>query len=40
VRGYAVTSYAAQGKSVDHVLFSDSAVIIMITSFIFHWTCC
>jgi ATP-dependent exoDNAse (exonuclease V) alpha subunit len=25
VRGYAVTSYAAQGKSVDHVLFSDSA---------------
>jgi conjugative relaxase-like TrwC/TraI family protein len=26
VRGYAVTSYAAQGKSVDHVLFSDSAV--------------
>jgi hypothetical protein len=26
VRGYAVTFYAAQGKSVDHVLFSDSAV--------------
>lgn len=26
VRGYAVTSYAAQGKSVDHVLFADSAV--------------
>jgi ATP-dependent exoDNAse (exonuclease V) alpha subunit len=26
VRGHAVTSYAAQGKSVDHVLFSDSAV--------------
>jgi hypothetical protein len=26
VRGYAVTSYAVQGKSVDHVLFSDSAV--------------
>jgi conjugative relaxase-like TrwC/TraI family protein len=25
VRGYAVTSYAAQGKTVDHVLFSDSA---------------
>jgi hypothetical protein len=24
VRGYAITSYAAQGKSVDHVLFSDS----------------
>jgi hypothetical protein len=24
VRGYAVTSYASQGKSVDHVLFSDS----------------
>jgi hypothetical protein len=23
--GYAVTSYAAQGKTVDHVLFSDSA---------------
>src|SRR5207237_10658906 len=23
VRGYAVTSYAAQGKTVDHVLFSD-----------------
>jgi len=23
---YAVTSYASQGKSVDHVLFSDSAV--------------
>ena len=26
VRGYAVTSYAAQGKSVDYVLFSVSAV--------------
>ena len=26
VHGYAVTSYAAQGKTVDHVLFSDSAV--------------
>jgi conjugative relaxase-like TrwC/TraI family protein len=26
VRGYAVTSYASQGKSVDHILFSDSAV--------------
>lgn len=26
VRGYAVTSYASQGKSVDYVLFSDSAV--------------
>jgi conjugative relaxase-like TrwC/TraI family protein len=26
VRGYAVTSYASQGKSVDQVLFSDSAV--------------
>ncbi|HEY3861304.1 MAG TPA: hypothetical protein VGO59_05390 [Verrucomicrobiae bacterium] len=26
VRGCAVTSYASQGKSVDHVLFSDSAV--------------
>ncbi len=25
-RGYAVTSYAAQGKTVDYVLFSDSAV--------------
>jgi len=24
VRGYAVTSYASQGKTVDHVLFSDS----------------
>jgi len=24
--GYAVTSYAAQGKTVDYVLFSDSAV--------------
>ena len=24
VRGYAITSYAAQGKSVDHVVFSDS----------------
>ena len=26
VRGYAVTSYAAQGRTVDSVLFSDSAV--------------
>lgn len=26
VRGYAVTSYGSQGKTVDHVLFSDSAV--------------
>lgn len=26
VRGYAVTSYASQGKTVDHVLFSDSGV--------------
>jgi hypothetical protein len=26
VRGFAVTSYAAQGKTVDYVLFSDSAV--------------
>ena len=26
VRGYAITSYASQGKSVDQVLFSDSAV--------------
>ena len=26
VRGYAVTSYAAQGKTEDYVLFSDSAV--------------
>jgi hypothetical protein len=25
-RGYAVTSYASQGKTVDHVLFSDSAI--------------
>ncbi|TLD71349.1 conjugative relaxase [Phragmitibacter flavus] len=25
-RGYAVTSYASQGKTVDHVLFSDSSV--------------
>ena len=25
VRGYAITSYASQGKSVAHVLFSDSA---------------
>jgi conjugative relaxase-like TrwC/TraI family protein len=25
VLGYAITSYASQGKSVDHVLFSDSA---------------
>jgi conjugative relaxase-like TrwC/TraI family protein len=26
-RGYAVTSYGSQGKTVDHVLFSDSAVL-------------
>lgn len=26
VRGYAVTSYGSQGKTIDHVLFSDSAV--------------
>lgn len=26
VRGYAVTSYASQGKTVDYVLFSDAAV--------------
>jgi conjugative relaxase-like TrwC/TraI family protein len=26
VRGYAVTSYAAQGKNADYVLFSDSAI--------------
>jgi conjugative relaxase-like TrwC/TraI family protein len=26
VRGYAVTSYAAQGKTADHVIFSDSAI--------------
>jgi conjugative relaxase-like TrwC/TraI family protein len=26
VRGYAITSYASQGKSVDYVLFSDSTV--------------
>jgi ATP-dependent exoDNAse (exonuclease V) alpha subunit len=25
-RGYAVTSYGSQGKTVDHVIFSDSAV--------------
>ena len=25
VRGYAITSYVSQGKSVEHVLFSDSA---------------
>jgi hypothetical protein len=25
-RGYAVTSYGSQGKTVDHVLFSDSGV--------------
>ena len=25
-RGYAVTSYASQGKTVDHVLFGDAAV--------------
>jgi conjugative relaxase-like TrwC/TraI family protein len=26
IRGYAVTSYGSQGKTVDHVLFSDSAI--------------
>jgi hypothetical protein len=26
VRGYAVTSYGSQGKTVDHVLLADSAV--------------
>jgi hypothetical protein len=26
VRGYAITSYASQGKSVNYVLFSDSAL--------------
>lgn len=26
VQGYAVTSYASQGKTVDHVLFSDSCI--------------
>jgi hypothetical protein len=26
VRGFAITSYASQGKTVDYVLFSDSAV--------------
>lgn len=26
LRGYAVTSYGSQGKTVDHVLFADSAV--------------
>lgn len=26
VRGYAITSYAAQGKNADHVIFSDSAI--------------
>lgn len=26
VRGYAVTSYGSQGKTVEHVLFSDSAI--------------
>ena len=26
VRGFAITSYASQGKPVDHVLFSDSAI--------------
>jgi conjugative relaxase-like TrwC/TraI family protein len=26
VRGYAVTSYGSQGKTVDHVLFADAAV--------------
>jgi DUF2075 family protein len=26
VRGYAVTSYAAQGKTADVVMFSDSAI--------------
>jgi conjugative relaxase-like TrwC/TraI family protein len=26
IRGYAVTSYGSQGKTVDHLLFSDSAI--------------
>ena len=26
VRGYAITSYGSQGKTVDHVLFADSAI--------------
>lgn len=26
VRGYAVTSHASQGKTVDYVLFSDSCI--------------
>ena len=26
LRGYAVTAYGSQGKTVDHVLFSDSAI--------------
>jgi ATP-dependent exoDNAse (exonuclease V) alpha subunit len=26
VRGFAITSYGSQGKTVDHVLFSDSAI--------------
>ncbi len=26
IRGYAVTSYGSQGKTVDHVLFSDSTI--------------
>lgn len=26
LRGFAITSYASQGKTVDHVLFSDSAI--------------
>ncbi|HTS17181.1 MAG TPA: MobF family relaxase [Verrucomicrobiae bacterium] len=26
VRGFVITSYASQGKTVDHVLFSDSAI--------------
>src|SRR6202012_4156505 len=26
VRGYAITSYGSQGKTVEHVLFSDSTV--------------
>ena len=32
VRGYAVTSYASQGKTVDHVLFSDSSIKAAISS--------
>ena len=31
VRGYAVTSYGSQGKTVDHVLFSDSAFALRRT---------